>query len=207
MQRHSFEMVVGVDLSEYSDMVLQHAFDQAVRHDTPSLHVVSVVPDAEAFRRPDEAERFEAERDAKRQLFALAARVLDDTVPAQRRDGWRVRLHVRRGRPEQEIVDLAAEVFAGLIVVGRFGWSARDRRGIGSIADRVVQLADCPVLVVGPPRDTTASDRQCAACVAIRAESDGEQWFCQQHHADYLGATTLFVTGAGVPLSHGGQMW
>jgi len=206
MKTHSFELVVGVDLSEYSDMVLQHAFDQAVRHDDPSLHVLAVVPDAEAFRRPDEAEKITAEREAKRHLAALVARVLEDSVPASLRGSWRVRLHVRRGRPEQEIVDLAAEVFAGLVVVGRFGWSARDRRGIGSIADRVIQLADCPVLVVSPPRETTASDRQCAACVAIRADSDGEQWFCDQHHSDYLGATTLFV-GAGSPLIHGGQMW
>jgi len=200
-----FEIVVGVDLSEYSDIVAQHAFDEAIRHKRPSLHLLSVVPvhEGQWWRRPTETDLAVTEAEAKRRLAEFAVRVLDDAVPVDRRASWLVRLHVRRGRPEQQIVDLAAECFAGLIVVGRFGHAARERRGLGSIADRVVQFADCPVLVVGAGRETTASEQQCPDCVQIRAESEGERWFCERHHSDRLGHTTLL----GDPLVRGGPMW
>jgi nucleotide-binding universal stress UspA family protein len=46
------------------------------------------------------------------------------------------------------IVDLAARIGADLTVIGATGHSALYERLIGSRADRIVQLAPCPVLVV-----------------------------------------------------------
>jgi len=37
-----YRIVVGVDLSEWSDIVIEHALDQAARHDSPELHFLSV---------------------------------------------------------------------------------------------------------------------------------------------------------------------
>jgi hypothetical protein len=34
--------MVGVDLSEYSEIVIEHALDQAARHHYPELHVLYV---------------------------------------------------------------------------------------------------------------------------------------------------------------------
>ena len=199
-----FELVVGVDLSDYADIVLQHAFDEAVRHDHPSLHLLTVVQDHHGFwRHPTEAEINAVEEDAKHRLFEIATRTVEDVVPPEQRRTWRVRLHVRRGRPEQQLADLAAEVLADLIVVGRFGHSS-GRRGVGSVADRVVASADCPVLVVSPARDLSASQKQCPACVALRAETNAEQWFCARHQSDRFGHTTMLD---GMPLTGGGIMW
>ena len=56
--------------------------------------------------------------------------------------------HVIAGHPVRDIVDLAREIKAELLVIGATGHSALYERLIGSRADRIVQLAHCPVLVV-----------------------------------------------------------
>jgi nucleotide-binding universal stress UspA family protein len=56
--------------------------------------------------------------------------------------------HVRPGHPVRDVVQLAAEIKADLLVIGATGHSALYERMIGSRADRIVQLAPCPVLVV-----------------------------------------------------------
>ena len=56
--------------------------------------------------------------------------------------------HVIAGHPVQVIVELAKELKVDLLVIGATGHSAVYERLIGSRADRIVQLAHCPVLVV-----------------------------------------------------------
>jgi nucleotide-binding universal stress UspA family protein len=62
----------------------------------------------------------------------------------------RVKLHthVLAGHPVRDIVELAAELEVELLVIGARGHSALYERLIGSRADRIMQLAHCPVLVV-----------------------------------------------------------
>jgi len=56
--------------------------------------------------------------------------------------------HVRGGRPYQEIVELAREIDADLIVLATRGHTGLKRILLGSTAERVVRLAPCPILVV-----------------------------------------------------------
>ena len=56
--------------------------------------------------------------------------------------------HVIAGHPVRDIVELARELGVELLVIGATGHSALYDRLIGSRADRIVQLAHCPVLVV-----------------------------------------------------------
>ena len=55
--------------------------------------------------------------------------------------------HLRNGRPDQEIVALADELGAGLIVMGGRGLGGMKRALMGSVSDSVVRHAHCPVLV------------------------------------------------------------
>jgi nucleotide-binding universal stress UspA family protein len=59
-----------------------------------------------------------------------------------------IKTHVLVGHPVRDIVNLARDLKAELLVVGARGHSALYERMIGSRADRLVHLAPCPVLVV-----------------------------------------------------------
>jgi nucleotide-binding universal stress UspA family protein len=56
--------------------------------------------------------------------------------------------HVRVGFPEADIVDLAEELGAGLIVMGSRGLGGVRRALTGTVSDSVVRHAHCPVMVV-----------------------------------------------------------
>jgi nucleotide-binding universal stress UspA family protein len=56
--------------------------------------------------------------------------------------------HLRVGRPDEQIVALAEEIGAGLIVMGNRGLGGLRRLLMGSVSDSVVRHAHCPVLIV-----------------------------------------------------------
>ena len=60
----------------------------------------------------------------------------------------KLQTHVLTGHPVRDIVALAADLKADLLVVGASGHSALYDRMLGSRADRLVHLSPCPVLVV-----------------------------------------------------------
>jgi nucleotide-binding universal stress UspA family protein len=191
---YRFRMVVALDLSEYAEIVLEHALDQAARHDAVELHLLAV--QEEGTIPSDEV---------KGRLTALVADELE-TFGVLAREGWRAHLHVRCGKPAEEIATLAGEVGADLIVVGRFGVHGATRRfHVGSVAEQVLRHAPCPTLVVQLV-DRGAEPPSCPACVAVRRDSDGERWFCDQHHSDrWALATIRFPIASG--WERGGPMW
>lgn len=195
MQRDPhFRIVVALDLSEYAEIVLEHALDQAVRHAAPDLHFVHVVAD-------DRDATVEA---AKRELSTLVLDGLENVT--SRNLDWRVRLHIRAGRAHEEIVALAAEIDAHLIVCGRFGVH-RAWRPLGTIVHRVLENAHCPVLAVNLVDRPVEVHPQCPRCVAVREQSQGERWFCDEHSApDHVTLATTFLPSSTTWIG-GGPLW
>lgn len=181
-----YRIVIGMDLSEYADIVVEHALDQASRHDAPELHFLTV----KEKRRQDQHE--------------LADRLWDRVRPVletfnQHHVDWRARLHVRPGRPEEVIALLAAEIRANLIVIGQFG--LHNPKHADRIPSRVLAAAVCPTLVVGMP-EAIQSVQQCPMCVTVREETEGIRWFCNTHLADRVDTMTPMTTWTG-----GSLMW
>lgn len=56
--------------------------------------------------------------------------------------------HVRFGRPGQAIVTLSDTLDADLIVIPSHGRSGLARLALGSVAEKILRLAHCPVLVL-----------------------------------------------------------
>ena len=56
--------------------------------------------------------------------------------------------HIEHGNAASVIVDYAADHHVDMIVIGSHGLSAIERFFLGSVADRVLQLSTCPVLLV-----------------------------------------------------------
>jgi nucleotide-binding universal stress UspA family protein len=155
-----YRIVVGVDLSEYSTIVIEHALDQAARRQLPELHFLHV------------------DEKGKRQIEQLHEYLSSAVYPAlqvfnQHGSEWRARLHVRRGNVEEQLAGLAADVIGDMIVVGQFGLH---RKGL---ATRVLANAPCATLVVGMPPALDMT--QCFECAAHREDSAGDRWFCDDH--------------------------
>ena len=97
---------------------------------------------------PQMPEYIEEVREAKG-LAALRFRpVVERARLLAEQSGIDIQVHVVSGHPVRMIVDLVDAIGADLLVIGAIGHSALYERMIGSRADRIVQLATCPVLVV-----------------------------------------------------------
>lgn len=70
---------------------------------------------------------------------------------------------VKVGVPVDEITQIAADEKADMIVIGTHGRSGLGRLLLGSVAERVVRMAPCPVLTVGPG---TAYREEASTCAS-----------------------------------------
>jgi nucleotide-binding universal stress UspA family protein len=78
-----------------------------------------------------------------------ARTMLEELVQREGHSGGEIAgVHARLGRPDAQIVGVADELGAGLIVLGSRGLGPLRRALMGSVSDSVVRHAHCPVLVV-----------------------------------------------------------
>ncbi|MFM8273309.1 MAG: universal stress protein [Gemmata sp.] len=83
------------------------------------------------------------------ELMAARLRQVSPAGPRQR-----VTHELRRGDPASEIVRLAGEAKADLIVLGTHGRGGLTRVLMGSVAEGVMRTAPCPVVTVKTPAPT-----------------------------------------------------
>ena len=136
-------ILVTTDFSEYS----KDAFDYSVQLAQTSgadLYVLHVF-EASAFRSIPEFLPMidKVQKEESQKLGDLAARVA-------RENGIRVHPLFREGVPFHQILKTAREVPADLIVLATHGRTGLAHVLIGSVAERVVREASCPVFVVRP---------------------------------------------------------
>ena len=96
------------------------------------------------FEGPLAGDRIEGFSSAGRQWAALLERWADDG----RARGCKVNTELRTGVAAREIVAAAKEHEADLVVIANHGHGNIHRLLIGSVADRVIRMAPCPVLTV-----------------------------------------------------------
>jgi nucleotide-binding universal stress UspA family protein len=80
-----------------------------------------------------------------------AAAALEARAAAIRERGLASRWRLETGVPHEEIVKAAAGEHADFIVLGTHGRRGLDRLLLGSVAERVVRTARCPVVTVRTP--------------------------------------------------------
>jgi nucleotide-binding universal stress UspA family protein len=159
------KVLVATDFSEAADAAL--AYGRALaRTFGATLHVLHVTDDmymrlggdAYAAVLPDL--QHDVEPQARERLVELL--VDNDPVPLPTEP-----VVVTAGSTAQAIVDYAASAGIDLIVVGTHGRSAVAHLLLGSIAERVVRTARCPVLTVRrPERDFVTPDLPVASARA-----------------------------------------
>ncbi|MCS6913353.1 MAG: universal stress protein [Myxococcales bacterium] len=141
-------ILVPIDFSEASQHALGPAVELATReHATVVLlHVLSHLPDIPA--RLSFNIHFEVP-EYRQALHAAALdqlRQLDAALP----QGPVRQVRVEHGDPADEIVRIAAEIDADLIVMSTHGRRGFGHLLYGSVTERVVRLAPCSVLCVRP---------------------------------------------------------
>jgi nucleotide-binding universal stress UspA family protein len=85
---------------------------------------------------------------------------LAERVEAATARGLTARYRLRTGTAPEEIARAATDEVADLVVVGTHGRTGINRLVIGSVAERVLRIAPCPVLTVKPrpTRDTARAE-------------------------------------------------
>ena len=82
-----------------------------------------------------------------------AAKMLEDIKSGEIKKSINIRTMVVHGRPADEIARLAEEEKAEMIVMATHGQSGWRRLISGSVTERVVRMAPCPVMAVPAPSD------------------------------------------------------
>lgn len=142
-------VLIATDFGASSDNALRYGRTLA-RTFGGTLHVLHVVDDV--YGRGLEAESMEFWPDAQHQAEEDAAKHLAERVTPDdsRRFGDRS-VTMCSANPADAIVAYARKAGATLIVMGTHGADGAKRPGLGSVAERVVHAAPCPVLTVKDP--------------------------------------------------------
>ena len=140
------KILVPVDFSTPSQKAIRYArpFAEQFGASLMLLHVIEpIVYPVEFGYLPVEPQEAEEQRLAEfqRRLKQLGAE-LGATVPVQ--------TQVRIGRAWKEVVDAAKAQSTDLIVVATHGYTGLQHALLGSVAEKIVRHAPCPVLVVRP---------------------------------------------------------
>ena len=138
-------VVLGTDGSDIAKRAAAVAVSLAQTNGV-DLHIVTVVRPPEGWwgvvGSPPTPE-------AVADALAKAQRsILDETLATIETDGITVATAEEIGDPAGVLMDYCASVNAGVLVVGKRGAGIVERLIMGSVADRVVHHAPCPVLVV-----------------------------------------------------------
>jgi universal stress protein A len=153
------KILVPIDFSEHSKRTVSYAIKTASSHKATIylLHVFQI-PDyvvTPYARRRQNCAEVQSQVDTAEQE---ARETLHDFAEELSKKGINVQPYLRVGYPFDEIVLMANHFNVDLIIIGSHGRGAISRLLLGSTAERVVEHAPCPVLVVRGPRSPTKSE-------------------------------------------------
>lgn len=206
MSKKPYVVVAGVDFSAEATRALRVACGHALQRVPAELHVVyacmAVNPDPTVSLAPIAG--FSGlpvlTMDEQRQKLT---KYLDEELaklPELAREHIRVFGHVLVDTPSIGISRLASELEADLIVIGTHGLQGVARWLLGSVAEGVVRLAQCPILVVPPEPgklEVPAIEPACARCIAARQASQGAAMWCEQHRERHGRRHTYYQADRG----------
>lgn len=142
-------VLVPVDFSETSDAALRYGKSLAQAFGA-SLHLLHVVQ--EPYSQPWAVEAYGFSLATLQEDWIKDARArLDAAVTADEVKAMRVKSTTLLGHPVTEILRYAADEKVDLIVMGTHGRGPLGHMIMGSVAERVVRRAPCPVLTVRHP--------------------------------------------------------
>ena len=207
------KILVPLDFSPASMEALDYAVWLAKQFHA-AIHLVHVYPPDEASSVPGAAHLLLQSGEAIERLNEELTGIHRKHVPTFCPENC----HIRSGRPYEQIVRLAREIDADLIVLSTRGYSGLKHLLLGSTAERVVRNAPCPVLVTRKRKQKSKANSKKFAVRTILIPTDfslcslvGAEYAAflaknlhatlRLFHAMYPYTNYVFVDRAGVRLS------
>jgi nucleotide-binding universal stress UspA family protein len=101
-------------------------------------------------------------------------------------------VHLAAGDPAAQILQVAANLHADIIVIGTREMSKLERFLLGSVVEPVTRRAQCPVFVVRKKdyhtRDLREIQPPCPDCIAKQRETNGKELWCARHSERHVHA-------------------
>jgi nucleotide-binding universal stress UspA family protein len=193
--------LLATDGSREADLAAKTAVELAQRtgSELEVVHVFGISPWYPAYPEATDLEGVELEdprleEGLERISEQRARKVLDAEAEKVRSAGGTVaQAHLREGGIAQEIVALAEDIGAGLIVMGSRGLGGIRRALMGSVSDAVVRHAHCPVMVFRgvpvffPTKILVATDRSREAELAATTAADLAKSTNSELHVVHVG--------------------
>ena len=147
------KILLAIDGSKEAELAARTAADlaQKTSSELHVVHVFGIAPlGAPVYPEATDLQGEALEEEAEERISEQQAReVLEvDVEKVRSAGGTVVEAHLIEGRTAPEIVGLAEQIGAGLIVMGSRGHGGIRRALMGSVSDAVVRHAHCSVLVV-----------------------------------------------------------
>lgn len=203
-----FIVLAALDLNPGSTAVLERSLELMAAHPRAELHVVNVAePQLPAGFYPavylPEANLPNAgptERFCREFLAERSRRTPGGSLP-------HIQVHGVVGLPADEIVWLAAYLNADVIVMATRGRRGVKRLLLGSVAEKVVRLAGCPVFIArekehSPEWRVPEIEPLCPDCASKRASSKGAELWCARHSEHHVRGHVLHYAASGDEAPH-----
>ena len=140
-------LLVPLDGSSFAERSIPLAVELSTQTGA-TLTMLRVVQDLDAQNKQIIFKSEEAAEEAVTQWKLLATRYLDELAKGIKAEGVKVSSMVLSGDPENLIGTIAETLPADLIVMSTHGRSGVSRWVYGSVANKVLRTATCPVLLV-----------------------------------------------------------
>ncbi|ERP38942.1 universal stress protein [Chitinivibrio alkaliphilus] len=141
------KIVLPVDMSEVTDFVVQESISvlKAMGGSVELVHVLQSIPEALIFDEslsvlPYTYGMEEIEADRKKLLARIKERFLREEIPCD--------IVLLDGDPADEILTYISQSNCDWVVMGSHGHGALYHLVLGSVSEKVIDKACCPVLVV-----------------------------------------------------------
>lgn len=143
------KILVPTDFSDFSRPALDYGCELAARFES-ELHLLNAIQDPMVYAPEPVMLGTEAAERYMEEQRAAASEALAKLPGGEQELGRPIAREVRLGTAFVEILRYAKEVQIDLIVIGTHGRTGLKHVLLGSVAERVVRMAPCPVLTVRP---------------------------------------------------------
>ena len=141
------KILIPVDFSENSQKILKAGKDLAKKMSAEiiAVHVMQTFDDYSGFFVPHlPLPQLEDE------MFQGAQKKMDAFIDENTEPNETMAATVLKGDPAEEIISFAEKNGMDMIIMGTHGYKGFEKVLFGSVAEKVVKTAPCPVMVINP---------------------------------------------------------